>query len=122
MSHADLCEWNCNLGECDCDGYHTWNELYEHRHQLFLALCRLNGGWRSMKHADGTMYDGWFIVGTENADLRPITYHLPIRLWNECDNVDTLPLAPEWDGYTSQDVLERLKRIGQEYLDIYDDG
>lgn len=27
--------------ECDCDGYHTFTELYDHRITLYIALCRV---------------------------------------------------------------------------------
>lgn len=49
------------------DGYHTFNELYHHRALLFATICNLNPdkAWKSMKHHDGTMYDGMFIVGIE---------------------------------------------------------
>lgn len=41
------------------DGYHTFNDLYDHRHALFLALCRALGmGWKSRLHVDGTSVDG----------------------------------------------------------------
>jgi hypothetical protein len=107
------------------DGYHTFGELYEHRIQLFIALCKLkreydndcdrctatNWGsvWRSKKHNDGSSYDGWFILGIDTRPGRQISYHLPMFKWDECDFAETLEAAPEWDGHSSNDVLERLK-------------
>lgn len=102
------------------DGYHTFNELYEHRHALYIALCRNlafysiafeNPVWRSKLHADGTMYDGWFIMGIYKKAGRQVSYHLPIRLWEETHFAETLEQAPEWDGHTPADVLERLKAV-----------
>lgn len=91
------------------DGFHTFDELYEHRHALFGAFVKVYGGWKSKKHSDGTMFDGWFIVGT-NINGKMITYHLPIRLLNDfpAKEIDN---APEWDGHTPNDVVERLKEF-----------
>lgn len=48
------------------DGYHTFEDLYEHRHRLLIALlesqdildgergCRLSSPWKSKKHSDGS--------------------------------------------------------------------
>jgi hypothetical protein len=104
------------------DGYHTFDELYEHRITLFIALCRQRwarrdanhpyaGVWRSKLHADGTMYDGWFIMGIGKAKGLQISYHLPTSKWNETDFAESLDRAPEWDGHTPGDVLERLKSL-----------
>ena len=97
-----------NKGEIS-DGYHTFNELYEHRHMLFLHVlfCNPDRAWRSDLHSDGTMFDGWFIAGLETDDGQ-VTYHLPNRLLNAFRNVKKLEKAPEWDGHTSDDVISRL--------------
>lgn len=93
------------------DGYHTFDELYEHRHALFLALMKSRpyGPWISKLHADGSSMDGWFIAGME---LRtgPITYHLPMLLWDLAVKTEAKvrERGPEWDGHTSQDVVARL--------------
>lgn len=111
--------------ECDCDGYHTFDELYNHRITLFLALCRHrhvllgmeNPGkyklWRSRKHADGSEWDGWFIMGIGTEPGKQITYHLPNDRWNEVQtgDIEDLERAPEWDGHTSDDVIDRLKQL-----------
>ncbi len=109
---------------CDCDGYHTFSELYDHRIELFITLCRNlhdllqieNPGkyqvWRSGAHSDGSTLDDWFILGIGTADGRQITYHLPNSRWEDCFFAKELVLAPKWDGHTSDDVLERLKTIG----------
>ena len=94
------------------DGYHTFEELYEHRHALFLALMRSHPklSWRAMHHDDGTMYDDHFIAGI-NLPHGTITYHLPIKLWPALSGLvgmSTLNRAPEWDGHTANDVITRL--------------
>ena len=93
------------------DGYHTFAELYLHRHFLFMALMisHPEKSWRSKVHADGTMYPDWFIAGM-NLPAGVITYHLPIKAWENLDDHDipTLQTAPEWDGHTPHDVLLRI--------------
>lgn len=88
------------------DGYHTFNELYEHRHALFAVACHFLGGWKSKLHQDGTMFPGWFIAGLTTCD-GPATYHLPLRLWDAFPGRER-ERAPEWDGHTAGDVVTRL--------------
>jgi len=98
------------------DGYHTFDELYEHRHALFIALILSNPtiSWRAINNADGTNYDGWFIAGM-HLSSGDISYHLPLNLWSELDTVKTSENAPDWDGHTSNDVVSRLNKwdVGQ---------
>jgi len=96
------------------DGYHTFGELYEHRITLFIKLCSLlitKEVWRSKLHSDGTMFDGWFIMGINQAKGYQITYHLPIEKWGDTEFAETLDKAPEWDGHTPDDVLKRIKDL-----------
>lgn len=98
------------------DGYHTINEIYEHRNLLFIALMKSNPSkvWRSRLHDDGSSYPGWFVAGMSLplgwSSLTPISYHLPDRLWDLLDNVPVLDVAPPFDGHTSEDVLKRLEQ------------
>jgi hypothetical protein len=101
------------------DGYHTFSELYEHRIILFIVLLRYYSThpkqrgqvWRSKAHSDGSVWDGWFILGIGKEKGFQITYHLPISKWVQTSFAETLEHAPEWDGHTSGDVLERLKQL-----------
>ena len=93
------------------DGYHTFGELYEHRAALSAALfCTYsNLSWKSKKHHDGTMIDDEsFIVGMQTPFGR-ISYHYNLRLWDWFP-VQEYPFAPEYDGHTSQDTIERLNK------------
>lgn len=94
------------------DGYHTFNELYENRHILFLALLSANKdkAWRSKLHDDGSFLDGWFIAGLKT-DLGQATYHLPLRMWGLFHNIKEVEHAPKWDGHTSEDVLTRIREF-----------
>lgn len=104
------------------DGYHTFGEIYEHRIMNYIALCRhlatmpapiswTENIWRSTLHSDGTGFEGWFMLGIFKEPGKQITYHLPNRLWDDCDFAVTLMTAPEFDGHNSADVLERLKNL-----------
>lgn len=97
------------------DGYHTFGELYEHRIVLFIALCRFavidSMVWRSKLHSDGSSWDGWFILGINISEGNQITYHLPISKWEETNFADDRDKAPDFDGHTSNDVLERIKNL-----------
>ncbi|MFA5130720.1 MAG: hypothetical protein WC477_07480 [Patescibacteria group bacterium] len=110
------------------DGYHTIAELYDHRIALFIALCLLlkrqenmighipegeSFVWRSKYHSDGELAFGgeWFVLGIGKVKGFQITYHLPISRWDETAFAETLDRAPEWDGHTAADVLERLKQL-----------
>lgn len=107
------------------DGYHTFGELYEHRIELFLTICRIGYDlrrlfpnkdafppvWRSKNHSDGTSFEGWFIAGMWKEKGKQITYHLPMSKWDNTAFMETLDQAPEWDGHTAANVLERLKQL-----------
>lgn len=95
------------------DGYHTFGEMYEHRIALFIALCyeRAVRAWKSKRHSDGSTIEGWFILGLNSLPGEQITYHLPESKWGEVNFCEELETAPEWDGHTSADVIERLKYL-----------
>lgn len=99
-----------DIGEVS-DGYHTFNELYEHRHHLFITLMRSNPkmSWRANTHEDGSMFPGWFVAGM-HLPTGDITYHLPVTMWEMLDGVGiaTTNKCPPWDGHTSDDVVKRL--------------
>lgn len=110
--------------DCTCDGFHTFEELYDHRIALFIALCRtlqdlyiendigFGDVWKSKLHSDGTMFDGWFIAGIFRNDGNQITYHLPIDRWDELEAIE-LEKAPEWDGHTPDDVISRILNLNK---------
>jgi hypothetical protein len=94
------------------DGYHTFKELYDHRHALFVSLMQASktgAKWRSRLHADGTSLKGWFIAGIK-LESKQISYHLPDVYWQylESNHIRTLSRAPEWDWHTSREVPGRL--------------
>lgn len=119
--HAEKCPSLSNDELCKCDGYHTFDELYEHRATLYIMLCKVlknnarwGSGhlvWRSKLHADGSMYDNMFILGISTKKGEQISYHLEMDKWHDCCFARELDKAPGFDGHTSDDVLERLKKL-----------
>lgn len=102
------------------DGYHTFDELYDHRITLYIALCAAQRlftdkeVWRSKRHSDGEICFGTgtqFVLGIGSKSGEQVTYHIPIERWDETNFAITLEKAHEWDGHTSEDVLERLKLL-----------
>lgn len=94
------------------DGFHTFDELYEHRSALFLGLMKMRPGlsWYADKHEDGSMFDDMFIVGM-TLPAGQVTYHLNIDPWREAvrkTHACYKERAPHWDGHSSEDVVERL--------------
>lgn len=94
------------------DGYHTFDQLYTHRIVLFLALMKSHpqGSWKSKKHSDGSMYEGYFLAGMD-LPTGQISYHIPLeQFWDTIPEIQEIETAPEWDGYTSDDVVLRLSK------------
>lgn len=100
----------CDTGNVS-DGYHIFDEQYSLYYYLFMALMRSHPkiSWRANNHENGTMYDGWFVVGM-HLPTGDISYHLPVVMWEMLDGVGiaTSLNAPAWDGHTAADVLRRL--------------
>lgn len=94
------------------DGYHTFNELYHHRAVLFSVIVANypDRAWKSKKHHDGTMYDGMFIVGIETPDGQA-TYHYDIDPYWDMFKCRELEVAPEWDGHTPAQTIERIGKL-----------
>ena len=102
----------CSIGSVS-DGYHTFDELYEHRCTLFLALMLLmrERAWFSKLNADGGQFVGWFLAGIK-FPAGQCTYHLPDTMWKLAiqTGAENLDRAPEWDGHTPQDVVNRIQK------------
>lgn len=101
----------CKTGEIS-DGYHTFDELYEHRCTLFLALMKSLPAisWVSTLHDDGSSFGDWFIAGI-NLSIGTVTYHLPAGMWSLAlkTGAKLLDRAPKWDGHTSDDAVKRVQ-------------
>lgn len=111
------------------DGFHSFDELYEQRNRIWIALChtirewQIQEGtrddkldhqinvWRSKLHSDGGSFEGWFLLGIGKDKGSQRTQHLPMNMWDETNFAETLERGPEFDGHTPADVLERLKDL-----------
>ena len=109
------------------DGYHTFNELYNHRCILTASLFNLvpNKCWKSKKHYDNDkdpMYDGMFIVGIDTPEGQA-TYHYDLKYWDYF-KVKEIPNAPKFDGHTSNDAINRIKNmfVSSNEIPIYRNG
>lgn len=102
-----------DMGEVS-DGYHTFNELYEHRHALFLALAKASGSRFSISeaHDDGSKFEGWFLA-VLHLPTGEIRYHLPMRLWGAAVHAgaEAVPRGPAWDGATADATIARLSKF-----------
>lgn len=99
------------------DGYHTFNELYHHRAVLFSVIVANypDRAWKSKKHHDGTMYDGMFIVGIDTPDGQA-TYHYVINPYWDMFDCKVREFAPEWDGHTPAQAIERIGKLKAQEL------
>ncbi len=94
------------------DGYHTFDELYDHRNLLFINLClsRSNTCWYK---EDDAAYPGWFCLYMKTLHGQ-ISYHIPNKY---------LPLVEgkltgkqqSWDKHTKDDVLTILEKMCVKY-------
>lgn len=94
------------------DGFHTMEELYDHRRALTAALLaeRADISWRSKQHHpdDDPMFEGgYFIVGI-NTPFGTITYHYKLTHWDDFAEVPELDHAPKWDGAPPESTVTRL--------------
>ncbi len=115
---ADLIEPKPVTGDTS-DGFHTFNELYHHRAVLFslIVACFPSASWKSKQHSDGTMYDGMFIVGIET-NWGQATYHYDVDECWDMFRCRELERAPEWDGHTPDQAIERIGLTAQALADL----
>ena len=111
----------CSVGQVS-DGYHTFDELYEHRCALYIALvntlCLKDVGakcYKSKKHKDGSSYDGWFVCWIEFSNSKHISYHLPLKYWDKCAAREK-ETYDNFDGHTPNDVVNRLNEYALDVI------
>lgn len=92
-----------DMGE-ESDGYHTFNELYDHRNLLFINLCLAMPNFCSW----GSGYPGWPVIFCELATGQ-ISYHVPEKFLPLFEKKIKRQEDYEWDGHSSKDVLARLE-------------
>ena len=89
------------------DGFHTFEELYDHRCLLFLNFCLLLPKYATAWKADPKT-PGWFLLYAE-LKAGQVSYHLPNKfLYLISGAIRELP-DYQWDGHTSEITLARLE-------------
>ena len=96
------------------DKWHTFGDLYYHRMMLTqaLSIALEDIAWKSKLHADGTMFDGSFIIGFSSDEHGDYTYHYDLKYW-DLFFVDELKNAPEYDGHKPKDI-DRLVSMAKD--------
>jgi hypothetical protein len=89
-------------GDDICDGFHTFDELYDHRCLLFINLCLMTS-YKSVRRSDA---DGWFFLFLELPSGQ-ISYHVPTKFIHL---VRSIPVDDRyfWDQHKPFEVVERL--------------
>lgn len=110
------------------DGHHSFDDLYEHRNTLMLALMTAmpDKSWWSYNHhpEDDEMFPGCVIAGIETP-AGPILYHLKA---NEFEHilidlkVIRREYAPKWDGIDARVTPFRLLRLARDLAQELDDA
>ena len=95
------------------DGYHSFNNLYEHRAVLLaMVLMKMPYAWKTTIDAEGrdlVKEDKMFLAGAPTPDGM-ISYHVNLELW-DLYKIPEIPQAPIFNGYTEDDVLKRLTNM-----------
>lgn len=107
------------------DGHHTHNELYAYRLAYNALYFNMLAGYsassvtKSWKHHDGEPCFGvteegkrWFIVTAELLGGQ-VSNHYREEHW-DLFKVEEVETAPEWDGHTPAEALERLLYTARE--------
>lgn len=110
------------------DGYHTFESLYDIRLAYNVALFNewgkqrgigyensnnsKHGVHKSQRHHDGEpcFGGGWFIV-VANLPSGQISNHYEMKHWDLFKIPSYEKAKYEWDGHTSEDVINRLKSL-----------
>jgi len=87
------------------DGYHTFDELYDHRCLLFINLCLLQPEKSAYKFDPA--FGDWFCLYLEMPKGQ-ISYHIHEKHLPLIAGRIPLDQSYVWDGHTSAQVLERL--------------
>ena len=99
------------------DTCHTFKELYNHRSILYIKLCKELSMkkdflvFKTKKHNDESIMEGYFILGVKLPDNSYISYHINIENWTLCEFAQEIKKSPIKGKYTSNDALTNLLKI-----------
>lgn len=89
------------------DGYHTFEELYEHRVLLFFNFAHYlewPSTWRPH-------YPGWPVLLVETP-AGQVSYHFPEAMLPLIEpHITKDDKEIQWDGHTDSDVISRMKDL-----------
>lgn len=96
------------------DTHHTFGDYIEMRNVLFIALCNAykDISWKSKRHYNeeyDPMYNDDFIAGINTPD-GVVAFHLKMKYWDLLDVME-ITSSPEYDGYTYDDVINRINSL-----------
>lgn len=96
------------------DGWHTFEELYNVRHALFIivALYFKESAFKTLKNNDGTVYNDYFLLYVNTVEGQ-VSFHLPQKYWEYCSFATTTDKNDTYDGHTTIDVYLRLLKIAE---------
>lgn len=108
------------------DGYHTIQELYDHRCLLWINFCLVFRKYAYLieKHLN----DDWHLLGLDFEDGTQMSYHIPTKYLKYVNYIPKKHVEWKngfgevekkwnWDGHTSKDVLKRLEDLaGGDYF------
>lgn len=96
-------EVECEKSGAVSDGFHTFDELYDHRCLLYINLCLAKPD-KAVWMPDGP---NWFLLYLE-MNTGQISYHLPMKFLPLVDGKIKRQDNYPWDKHKSADVLKRL--------------
>lgn len=93
------------------NGVHTYRELYDYCVGFFGIICNMNRevSWKSKVHSNGTIKDGYFIVGTETAEGQ-VTFECELCYWDSFDVIE-LEMAPKCGSDNSKQAIKALNKV-----------
>ena len=100
------------------DGYHTFKELYEFRKLYNAALfnewqaTHKYEVYKSKRHFDGELcFGGDYFIVVAMLPNGQISNHYEMKDWDLFNICEYDKSRYEYDGHTSQDVLQRLESV-----------
>lgn len=107
------------VGDDISDGYHTFDELYEHRILLFLMCCK-SGAFKA-GYVVEDHFDGWDLIVTFTpGNYQQISYHVPVKyrpIYEEFPRNTKEKQAELFDGHDSKLVAHRIEMAARHYDD-----
>lgn len=66
--------------------------------------------WKAKADHDGKEHVGWFWAGITDPRVGPVSYHLPVAVWEHTPGT-VCEKAPAYDGCTAKQMAERVQSL-----------